>query len=65
MKAYVIVDRDTGDRWSRNRWATPTAMPDLYATRANAQRQIDTGKISLMSYECNPEVVEVEVTGLD
>lgn len=65
MRAYVIIDRGTGDRWSRNRWATPTAMPDLYATRANAQRQIDSGKISLMNCECDPEVIEVEIKGID
>lgn len=45
---YGIVDRISGDVWSRNKWATPTSVPDLYQTRANAERQIKKGKIGLM-----------------
>ena len=68
ITAYCIVDKETGRRWSRNRWATPTTLPDLYATQKNAQAQIDTGKISLMkrNYEwCNPEIKEIQIVGLE
>jgi len=43
-----ITDETTGCRWSRNSWRTTTACPDLYISKKNAQKQIDTGKISIM-----------------
>lgn len=73
---YGIIDRISGDVWSRNKWATPTSVPDLYQTRANAERQITKGKIATMlesaewtkrhypkSYrDYRPEVVEYTLT---
>ena len=45
MKVYWIECHVTGVRWSRNRWACPTSVPDLYISRANAERQVTDGKI--------------------
>jgi len=64
MIYYGIIDKTTNNRWSRNGWRTPTSCPDLYRTRANAQRQIDKGKISIMvTYlpHLNPKVVKYDV----
>ena len=66
ITGYCIVDKDTGNRWSRNRWATPTSLPDLYKSRKTAQSQIDNGKLSQMKkYDwCNPEIKEIQIVGL-
>lgn len=41
---YGIVDGLTGNVWSRNRWASPTAVPDLFQTKESAEKQATTGK---------------------
>lgn len=59
MIVYMIVDENTGHRWSRNRWGSATACPDLYKTANGAFRQITAGKIMIMqkyNKALNPKV---------
>lgn len=49
MKAYYIIDEATGNRWARNKWATPNSLPDLYKNQNNAYWQIAiNGKVFWM-----------------
>ena len=40
MRAYYIIDEATGNRWARNKWATPNSLPDLYKDLTGANWQV-------------------------
>lgn len=42
---YYIKDSVSGEVWSRNRWGGGGSVPDLYASKAAAQRSCNRGKI--------------------
>jgi len=62
MRVFYIQCRGTANMWSRNRWATPFTIPDLYVSEANAQRQIDTGKAGRSSLYHIPVVREGDLS---
>lgn len=61
---YYILDRDTGNRWARNRWATPSTIPDLYRTYNGAKAQVENGKVGLLvdRYAMNVRIAKAELT---
>lgn len=44
---WYIKDVNTGRMWSRNRWGSNTAVPDLYATKRAAERSTNNSKVNL------------------
>ena len=62
MKAWYIECSETGERWSRNRWATTSTIPDLYVSERNAQAQINHGKAGqLIPIDRTPIVKQAEL----
>ena len=57
---YYVVDANSGRVWSRNRWGTSKSVPDLWATKAAANRSLGNTKLSqARQYGGNPTVKEV------
>lgn len=61
MIVWYIECRGTKERWSRNRWATTTTVPDLYISERNAQAQIDHGKAGICSQWHVPIIKQAEL----
>jgi len=68
MKVFAIIDTSTNNYWSRNRWATPTSIPDLFKTRKAADYQVSgDGKCNHINRwipSIQPKIVEMRLIKL-
>lgn len=56
---YYIIDDNTKEVWSRNRWGTQSSVPDLWASQRAAIRSLGRGKVARsISYGRKPIVKE-------
>lgn len=66
MQVYAIRNQVDRSWWSRNRWATPRSLPDLYQSADTAKYQLEEGKVAWMAKNypkrCQPELVLLSLT---